>query len=112
MCQHHHDIYQTRYQDSQDMPLTMYHDITKMCLNMYQHHQDMPQACTITSPNITLKHAYRHTFKPVVTLLYQISDRHTFLGINNLVQASFLRSSLASLDEDCPHAGPHVTGTN
>jgi hypothetical protein len=31
------------------MSLTMYHDIIKMCLNMYQNHQDMPQACTTTS---------------------------------------------------------------
>jgi hypothetical protein len=27
----------------------MYHDIINKFLNMYQHHQDIPQACTTTS---------------------------------------------------------------
>ena len=60
------NLYHITYQDHQEVPLTMYHiiikrctstmcknkyqtmnhNITKMCLNMYYHHQ----ACTITSP--------------------------------------------------------------
>jgi glycogen synthase len=50
----YHIMYQNLYQDHQEVPLAMYHimhrlmnhNITKMCLNMYYHHQ----ACTTTSP--------------------------------------------------------------
>jgi hypothetical protein len=47
-----------RYQYSQYVLLIKYHNITMMYLNMYQHNQDMPQACTTTSTACTSNMCY------------------------------------------------------